>query len=37
MKNISMVFQDVYLFNDTIENNIRFGKQDAPMRKWREP
>ena len=27
MKNISMVFQD--LFNDTIENNIRFGKQDA--------
>ena len=24
-----MVFQDVYLFNDTIENNIRFGKQDA--------
>lgn len=29
MKNISMVFQDVYLFNDTIENNIRFGKQDA--------
>ena len=29
MKNISMVFQDVYLFNDTIENNICFGKQDA--------
>ena len=29
MKNISMVLQDVYLFNDTIENNIRFGKQDA--------
>ncbi len=29
MNNISMVFQDVYLFNDTIENNIRFGKQDA--------
>ena len=28
-KDISMVFQDVYLFNDTIENNIRFGKQDA--------
>lgn len=29
MKNISMVFQDVYLFQDTIENNIRFGKPDA--------
>lgn len=26
MKNISMVFQDVYLFNDTIENNIKFGR-----------
>ena len=29
MKNISMVFQKVYLFNDTIENNIKFGKPDA--------
>ncbi|MDO4269039.1 MAG: ABC transporter ATP-binding protein [Eubacteriales bacterium] len=29
MKNISMVFQNVYLFNDTIENNIRFGCPDA--------
>lgn len=29
MKNISMVFQNVYLFCDTIENNIRFGKPDA--------
>ena len=29
MKNISMVFQNVYLFNDTVENNIKFGKQDA--------
>ncbi|SHJ31846.1 ABC transporter ATP-binding protein [Hespellia stercorisuis] len=29
MKNISMVFQDVYLFQDTIENNIKFGKPDA--------
>lgn len=29
MKHISMVFQNVYLFHDTIENNIRFGKQDA--------
>ena len=25
MKNISMVFQSVYLFNDTVENNIKFG------------
>nr|WP_319392872.1 ABC transporter ATP-binding protein [uncultured Desulfobacter sp.] len=29
LKNISMVFQRVYLFNDTIKNNIRFGKPDA--------
>jgi ATP-binding cassette subfamily B protein IrtB len=29
MKKISMVFQDVYLFQDTIINNIRFGKEDA--------
>jgi len=29
MKNISIVFQDVYLFQDTIANNIRFGKEDA--------
>ena len=29
MKNISMVFQNVYLFQDTIENNIKFGKPDA--------
>lgn len=29
MKNISMVFQNVYLFNDSIENNIKFGKPDA--------
>ena len=26
---ISMVFQDVYLFQDTILNNIRFGKENA--------
>ena len=25
----SIVFQNVFLFNDTIENNIRFGKPDA--------
>lgn len=29
MQYISMVFQNVYLFNDTIENNIRFGNPDA--------
>lgn len=27
---VSMVFQKVYLFNDTIENNIKFGKPNAP-------
>jgi len=26
---ISMVFQDVYLFNDSIINNIKFGNKDA--------
>lgn len=29
MGNFSMVFQAVYLFNDSIENNIKFGKPDA--------
>lgn len=29
LENISMVFQNVYLFHDTIRNNIRFGKPDA--------
>lgn len=31
LKNISMVFQNVYLFHDTILNNIKFGKPDATM------
>ena len=31
MKNYSFVFQNVYLFHDTIANNIRFGEPDAPM------
>ena len=31
LSNISMVFQDVYLFNDTIANNIKFGKPNADM------
>lgn len=29
LKNISMVFQNVYLFHDTVRNNICFGKPDA--------
>ena len=29
LASIAMVFQDVYLFNDTIINNIRVGKKDA--------
>lgn len=29
MEQISMVFQKVYLFADTIENNIKFGRPDA--------
>lgn len=29
MKNIGMVFQNVYLFADSIENNIKFGCPDA--------
>ena len=29
LRNISMVFQKVYLFHDTIENNIRFGNPNA--------
>lgn len=29
LRKVSMVFQDVYLFQDTIGNNIRFGKSDA--------
>lgn len=33
MENFSFVFQRVYLFQDTIANNIRFGQPDAPMEK----
>ena len=29
LRNMSMVFQNVYLFHDTIENNIKFGCPDA--------
>ena len=31
LANISMVFQNVYLFQDSVINNIRFGKPDATM------
>jgi ATP-binding cassette subfamily B protein IrtB len=31
LKNISMVFQDVYLFNDTILNNLRLAKPEATL------
>ena len=33
MRNFSFVFQNVYLFADTIANNIRFGEPNAPMEK----
>lgn len=29
LERVSMVFQDVYLFNDTVENNIKFGVPEA--------
>ena len=31
MKHFSFVFQNVYLFRDTIANNIRFGEPDATI------
>ena len=31
LKNISFVFQDVFLFNDTVLNNIRIGRPDATV------
>ena len=31
MRNFSFVFQNVYLFHDTIANNIRFGQPEARM------
>ena len=31
LKNMSMVFQNVYLFKDTILNNIKFGKPNATV------
>ena len=29
LRHLAVVFQDVYLFDDTIENNLRLGKADA--------
>ncbi|MCY6960085.1 ABC transporter ATP-binding protein [Clostridium brassicae] len=34
--NFSMVFQNVYLFNDTIANNIKFGKPEATLEEIRK-
>lgn len=31
MKNFSFVFQNVYLFADTVANNIKFGRENATM------
>lgn len=31
MKLLAFVFQDVYLFDDTVANNIRYGKPDATL------
>ena len=36
MGKISMVFQNVFLFEDTILNNIRFGKPDATLEEVRQ-
>lgn len=36
LQHISMVFQDVYLFQDTIGNNIRVGKMDAAQEQIEE-
>lgn len=36
LSNISMVFQNVYLFHDTIRNNICFGKPDATEEEMRK-
>ena len=36
LKNISFVFQDVFLFNDTVLNNIRIGRPEATIEEVRE-
>jgi ATP-binding cassette subfamily B protein len=37
LKNISMVFQKVYLFHDTIESNLRFGNPRPHRKKSLKP
>ncbi|MBV7363018.1 ABC transporter ATP-binding protein/permease [Actinomycetaceae bacterium TAE3-ERU4] len=36
MSQLSMVFQDVYLFDDTLEANIRLGREDATFEEIEE-
>ncbi|OOM14400.1 ABC transporter ATP-binding protein [Clostridium saccharobutylicum] len=36
LENVSMVFQNVYLFNDTIMNNIKFGNSNATEEEVKE-
>lgn len=36
LQKVSMVFQDVYLFQDTIANNIRFGRSGATQQQIEE-
>lgn len=35
MKNYSFVFQNVYLFHDTIANNIRFVQDRRQAASWK--
>ena len=37
MSKISVVFQDVYLFQDTIGNNIRYGGKMPRRKKLKQP
>lgn len=36
MAQLSLVFQDVYLFDDTLEANVRLGREDATAEELRE-
>ncbi|HPJ26664.1 MAG TPA: ABC transporter ATP-binding protein [Synergistaceae bacterium] len=36
LRKVSMVFQEVYLFQDTLGNNIRFGKEGASQKEVEE-
>ncbi|WP_270299794.1 ATP-binding cassette domain-containing protein, partial [Eggerthella sinensis] len=37
LEHVSMVFQNVYLFNDTVENNIKFGCPTPRTTRWWPP